>query len=133
MWPTLIALLIDRAAAGFPVLSELIRRRKADIVALAEAEPPAVAAAPAELKEAATAFLRRLQERATGRVLKFAIGTLISLLPLLADSVWDELLPAATAIQGRGPAVMASHPTDPLSPAERQAAEAFAACCEALA
>lgn len=135
MWPAIIALLIDRAAAGFPILSELLRRRKPELVQLAREVEPAdgpnphgAAAAPPELKHKAVEFLKRMRDRASGTTLKFVIGLLIQFLPLLGDEVWDTLFPAAQQGGGSLATLAAAGAAGPAS-AE---ATAFADACDAV-
>jgi hypothetical protein len=129
MWPAIIALLIDRAAAGFPILSELLRRRKAELVQLAgEVEPadgPArVGAAPAEVKDLVIQFVQRMQVRASSTVLRTALGLLLLVLPQLADQAWDAIARVLNGGDAPPTPVMAAS-TDPTAVALADACDAM--------
>lgn len=95
-WAMLIPIVLDliakRAEAGFPFIKTLIDRFRGKIVEDAEADTVVitVGAAPDELKNQLIVWLEAQKAKA-GVGMKFVYAVLIRFVPMVLDSVWDNL------------------------------------------
>lgn len=95
-WAMLISVLIEilkqRAAAGWPLLNELLKRWGIRIQNDADTDvsPITVGAAPQELKDQIVAWLEAKKATA-GIGMKFVYTIVIRAVPLVADQIWDKL------------------------------------------
>ena len=88
--------ILDRASQGFPLLSELFKRRKKDIqeaaaTAIAPADTaPMVGAAPESVRQFVIAQLTKVRDASSGwtRVL---LTFVLNVAPTLTDEIWDRI------------------------------------------
>lgn len=87
----LLQVIAARTAAGWPMLKKLLDRFGNKIKSDAEQIPDAlIGAAPTELKETLTQLLIKLRDGAKPGM-KLVYTLLLSVLPQVADAIWDRL------------------------------------------
>lgn len=131
----ILGFILDRAQAGFPILSELFKRRKKEVEAAAEAAntveglPPTVGAAPDAVKQFVIQKLTAMRDASSGwtRVL---LTFAVNVAPTLADEVWDKIIALLNGRQDALPPLMGA--ASPAGAGSPFAAVAFADACDAV-